>query len=387
MSLVNSPRSVTILGSTGSIGTTTLDIIRAHRDKYHIKTLMAYANADLLVAQAIEFGVTEVVIIEPSAYQTCKNKLSGTGIKVHTGEAAMIELAAQQVDITVSAIVGVAGLRATLAAISGSKIVALANKESVVCGGPLLSKAAAQSGAAILPVDSEHCAILQAISGQSLSAVERITLTASGGPCRNMSRVEMSGITPDFAIKHPTWKMGPKISVDCATLFNKGLEVIEAYYFFPLQYGAVEVVIHPESVLHSMVTYCDGSSLAQLSLPDMRVPIAYILAYPERISIQHHTLDLATVGSLNFSEPDKARFPLLQAAIDTVVSGQAAQIILNAANEAAVALFLKGAIGFLDIERIVLRAMDQSQNLDVNTVDDVYALHNEVYAKAQAYIP
>lgn len=372
-------RSVNILGSTGSIGCNTLDVIRAHRDKYQVRILAAYRNVELLAKQAIEFAATDVVIVDPLQYHNCRQLLDGTGIKTHAGIDALLALLQEPTDITVSAIVGVAGLRATLAATKSSKIIALANKESVVCGGHLLRQAADTHNTEILPLDSEHCAILQVMAGQKISTVERLTLTASGGPCREMARAGMANISPEFATNHPTWKMGAKISVDSATLFNKGLEVIEAYYFFPLNRGNVDVVIHPQSIVHAMVNYCDGSSLAQLSLPDMRVPISYIMSYPERIPLVHKQLDLASVGQLSFFSPDFERFPLLQIAMSVVDAGAATHITMNAANEAAVHLFLNGKIGFLGIERMVDVSMSRIGHFDINSVDDVYALHDEVY--------
>ncbi|MBS0235942.1 MAG: 1-deoxy-D-xylulose-5-phosphate reductoisomerase [Proteobacteria bacterium] len=371
---------VNILGSTGSIGRNTLEVIAANKGIYKVRYLTAYQNAQLLAQQAQQFDAEAVAIIDERQYELCQALLSGTGIAVYTGLEGALELAAKGADVTVSAIVGVAGLAPTLASMPNSKVVALANKESVVCGGHLLRAAEKKYGTMVLPIDSEHCAILQAMADGALEEVDAITITASGGPCRQMNQEQMAGISPEMAVNHPTWRMGPKISVDCATMFNKGLEVIEAYHFFPVLPGKVEVVVHPQSVVHAMVTYRNGSSMAQLSLPDMRVPIAHILgvARKQKLVIPYKRLDLATCGSLTFEAPDFSRFPLLALAMSVASAGQAEKVVINAANEQAVSMFLNGRIGFLEIQRLVQAALDYGFQSGCETLDSVYALHDEV---------
>lgn len=357
MSLVS---SVAILGSTGSIGQSTLDVVSRHPERYRVHMLSANRNVDAMLAQC-ELHKPTVVIMqdEQAAHQLqtlCREK--SLSVTVLQGEQAMCDVVGgSQVDIVVAAIVGAAGLLPTLAAASNGKRVVLANKEALVMSGTLLMKAASESGALIMPTDSEHNAIFQCIADHSLSkneaGIEKILLTGSGGPLRNSSVEELRVVTPQQALKHPNWNMGPKISIDSATLMNKGLEVIEACFLFSLELSDIEVVIHPESVIHSMVRYRDGSVLAQLGRPDMRTPIAHALSWPERIESGVEPLDFTQMAGLHFEAPDLERFPCLRLAYEAMQAGGTAPTILNAANEVAVEAFLNGFVSFLQLSQIV----------------------------------
>jgi 1-deoxy-D-xylulose-5-phosphate reductoisomerase len=346
-------RSVSVFGATGSVGLSTLDLIRQHRDKYRIVALTANGNADKLAALAREFDAEIAVVAEEDAFTTLRDALGGTNIGAAAGANALIDAARMDVDWTMAAIVGCAGLPPTMAAIEQGKTVALANKEALVSAGALMMAAVRRSGATLLPVDSEHNAIFQCFAGGRIEQVRRITLTASGGPFRSFSLDQMRGVTPAQAVAHPNWDMGAKISVDSATMFNKGLELIEAYHLFPVGLERLDILVHPQSVIHSMVEYADCSTLAQLGSPDMRIPIASTLAWPERISTGCKPLDLAAIGELTFEQPDPVRFPALRLARAAIAEGGAKPAILNAANEIAVAAFLNGQIGFLEIAAIV----------------------------------
>jgi 1-deoxy-D-xylulose-5-phosphate reductoisomerase len=351
-------RSLSIFGATGSVGLSTLDLVRQHRDQYRVVVLTANSNAADLARLAIEFDAEVAVVADEAAYPALKAALAGTAIKAAAGSAALIDAAKLGADWTMAAIVGCAGLPPTMAAIEAGKTVALANKEALVSAGELMMAAVARSGATLLPVDSEHNAIFQCLSGGRIDRVRKITLTASGGPFRTLTLDRMRAVTPAQAVAHPNWDMGAKISVDSATMMNKGLELIEAHHLFPVGLDKIDVLVHPQSVIHSLVEFVDRSTLAQLGSPDMRIPIASALAWPERIETNCQPLDLATIGSLSFEVPDLVRFPALRLAREAVQCGGAAPAILNAANEIAVAAFLVGEIGFLDIATIVAAVLD-----------------------------
>ncbi len=347
------PRRISILGATGSIGTSTADLISRAPERYAVEAVTAGRSAEALAAVARRLNARIAVVADPAGLGVLRDALAGSGIAAAAGEAALIEAAARPVDLVVAAIVGAAGLRPTMAAVHAGSTIALANKECLVCAGALFVAATRMAGTAILPVDSEHDAIFQALETRNIDAVERIILTASGGPFRTMPPAEMERVTPAQALRHPNWAMGPKITVDSATMFNKGLEIIEAHHLFGLPATRIEVLVHPQSVVHGLVAYRDGSVLAQLSMPDMRTPIGHCLAWPARNFAPTPRLDLAALGSLTFEAPDPVRFPALRIAREALQAGGWATNILNAANEVGVAAFLEGAIGFGDIARLV----------------------------------
>ena len=351
-------RSLSIFGATGSVGLSTLDLVRQHRDKYRIVALTANGNAADLAKLAREFDPEIAVVADETAYAALVEALAGSSTKAAAGPAALVEAAQMGADWTMAAIVGCAGLPPTMAAIEAGKTVALANKEALVSAGDLMMAAVERSGATLLPVDSEHNAIFQCLAGGHIDQVRKITLTASGGPFRTFSLDQMRAVTPAQAVAHPNWDMGAKISVDSATMMNKGLELIEAYHLFPVGLDRLDIVVHPQSVIHSMVEYVDRSTLAQLGSPDMRIPIASTLAWPVRIETNSEPLDLARISKLEFEVPDLVRFPALQLARTSAEQGGAAPAILNAANEVAVAAFLNGQIGFLDIANVVSSTLD-----------------------------
>jgi len=367
-------RSITLLGSTGSVGCSTLDLVSRARDSFRLEALTAGSNVDLLVEQALAFRPAVAVIADAAHYQTLKERLAGSGIEAAAGAGAVIEAAQRPSDLTMAGIVGAAGLPPTLAAIRRGTSVAFANKEVLVTAGPVVMAEIARCGATLLPVDSEHNAIFQVFDEAQRDRIERIILTASGGPFRSNSIAEMARMTPAQAVNHPIWSMGAKISIDSATMMNKGLELIEAFYLFRMPEEKIEILVHPQSVIHSMVAYCDGSVLAQLGSPDMRTPIAYALAYPDRMPAPSPRLDLATIGQLTFEEPDPVRFPALRLAREALSAGGAAPAVLNAANEVAVENFLKNRIGFLDIARLVEEAMIALLPASVETLEDVLAI-------------
>ena len=346
-------RSVTILGATGSVGRSTLDLIERNRDDYEIVALTARKDIDGLIELAGKFRPRQAVIGDPAHFARLKEALAGTGVEAATGEEAISDAAGTGADWTMAAIVGTAGLRPVMRALEGGGTLALANKEALVAAGDLVTQAAAAGGATILPVDSEHNAVFQCFDRERPESVRRIILTASGGPFRARSVEEMRRATPAEAVAHPNWSMGAKISVDSATLMNKGLELIEAYHLFPLRADQLEVVVHPQSVVHSLVEYVDGSVLAQLGAPDMRVPIAHTLAWPARMATPCARLDLVAIARLDFEAPDPARFPALALARAALAEGGAKPAILNAANEIGVQSFLESRIGFLDIASLV----------------------------------
>jgi 1-deoxy-D-xylulose-5-phosphate reductoisomerase len=345
------PRTVAILGATGSVGRSTLDLIERNAEQYEVLALTARQDVSGLAEAAKKVRAKRAVIADESLYAPLKERLNGSGIEAAAGEEA-ITGAASGADWTMAAIMGCAGLKPVMAALERGGTVALANKEALVSAGDLMVEAARASGARLLPVDSEHNAIFQCFDRARPGSVRRIILTASGGPFRRLGIEEMRGVTPAQAVAHPNWSMGAKISVDSATLMNKGLELIEAFHLFPLEPDGFDVVVHPQSVIHSLVEYVDGSVLAQLGAADMRIPIAYTLAYPERMATPCERLDLVGIGTLDFEEPDLDRFPALGLAKEALRSGGAQPAILNAANEVAVASFLDSGIAFLDIASV-----------------------------------
>lgn len=346
------PRRVTILGSTGSVGCQTIDLISRAPENYQVVALTARRNVALLAEQARLLRPEMAVIADDAQYQALKDALADTDITVAAGAQAIVEAAEAESDWVMVAIVGAAGLPATLAAARRGTIVAFANKETLVCAGPLMMKLVAECGATLLPVDSEHNAIWQVFDFERREAISRLILTASGGPFRSLSRDEMAAMTPEQAVKHPVWAMGAKISIDSATLMNKALEIIEAHFLFQMPSEKIDVLVHPQSVIHSMVEYVDGSVLAQLGSPDMRTPIGYTLAWPARMETPAAKLDLAKLGQLTFENPDPVKFPALRLAREAMNLGGVAPALLNAANEVAVQAFLDKRISFLDIERI-----------------------------------
>jgi 1-deoxy-D-xylulose-5-phosphate reductoisomerase len=379
-------RSLTILGATGSIGTSTLDLVRRQPGEWRIVALTANCQATELARLAREFGAELAVVADESCLSELREALAGSGIEAAGGEAALVEAAARGAELTVAAIVGCAGLAPTMAAIEQGGIVALANKEALVSAGDVMLAAVKQSGATLLPVDSEHNAIFQCLAGNDLADVRWITLTASGGPLRCWSMERLRTATPAEAVKHPNWSMGAKISVDSATMMNKGLELIEAHHLFPVGTNKLRIVVHPQSVIHSMVEFRDGSTLAQLGPSDMRVPIANVLAWPRRMDTPCAPLDLAVIGELTFMSPDEDRFPATRLAREAVEHGGAAPAVLNAANEVAVAAFLAGQIGFTQIAEIVAQTLSGTMPAAPSSLGDVLAVDAEARARAAAML-
>lgn len=383
-------RSITILGATGSVGLATLDLIAsAPEGRYCLTALTAGTRARELAELALKFRPAFTAIADTSAAGVLAEALAGSGLRWGAGADAVIEAARLDADWTMAAIVGAAGLAPTLAAVSRGKTLALANKEALVCAGPLFMRAAAEAGTTLLPVDSEHNAIFQALGGADASRVRRIILTASGGPFRNTPLTEMTHVTPRDAIAHPVWPMGAKISVDSATMMNKGLEVIEACHLFGLAPSRVDVLIHPQSIVHGLVEHVDSGLIAQMGAPDMRTPIAHALGWPERIETNVERLDLARLGTLSFFQPDLQRFPALALARAAFEAGEAASVILNAANEVAVSAFLKGHVGFLDIAAIVADSLAEGEGFARGSLDDfdaVFAVDAQARRIAQAHV-
>jgi 1-deoxy-D-xylulose-5-phosphate reductoisomerase len=379
-------KRVTILGSTGSIGCNTAELLAADRESYAVEALVAQRNVQRLAEQAKDLNARFAVVADESQYGALKEALAGTGIEAGSGTEAVVEAAKRPADWVMAAIVGAAGLAPTLAAVRRGAIVALANKEVLVCAGDLVTAEAKQHNATLLPVDSEHNAIFQCFDVKQRGAIEKITLTASGGPFRTASVETMASATPAQAVKHPNWSMGAKISVDSATMMNKGLEVIEAHHLFDLDSDKLDVVVHPQSVVHGLVYYTDGSVLAQLGSPDMRTPIANALGWPDRIPAPSPRLDLAKLSQLTFQAPEPDRFPALRVAREALIAGGGAPTVLNAANEIAVAAFLEERIGFLDIAATVERALDRLAGRRIGSLDDVYALDRETRAITRALI-
>ena len=379
------PRRVSILGSTGSIGCSTIDLIVRAPEKFQVATLTAYRNVDRLAEQARQTGAERAVIGDPTQYGALKEALAGTDIEIAAGAEAIVEAAEAPSDFVMAGIVGAAGLAPTIAAVRRGAFVGLANKECLVCAGSLLLDEVTRNGATLLPVDSEHNAIFQVFDFERPDAVEKIILTASGGPFRETGIDTMAGVTPAQAVAHPNWDMGAKISVDSATMMNKGLELIEAYHLFPVREDQIEILVHPQSVIHSMVAYRDGSVLAQLGTPDMRTPIAYSLAWPERMDAPSAKLDLAALASLTFEAPDEVRFPALRLAREALQAGGSAPVVLNAANEVAVERFLNQRIGFLDIARVVERCLSATNHTAIGSIEDVLSVDAEARRRAAEF--
>lgn len=380
------PRSVSIFGATGSVGTSTLDLIRLNPSAYRIVALTAHSDAAGLARLAREFSAEVAVIGDPSHHDALAGALEGSTTKAWSGPQALLDAADLDADWTMAAIVGCAGLAPIMRSLLRGRSVALANKEALVSAGALMIEAARSSGATLLPVDSEHNAIFQCLAGGSIHEVKSITLTASGGPFRTWTLEQMRAARPDQAVAHPNWSMGAKISVDSATMFNKGLELIEAHHLFPVGLDAIRILVHPQSVIHSMVEYRDRSTLAQLGAPDMRIPIASALAWPQRIATDCAPLDLATIGQLTFEPLDDARFPGPGICRTAIAEGGGAPAILNAANEIAVAAFLDGQIGFLDIAAIVSNVLAGYIPDEPQCLQDVLAIDSEARAHAAAAI-
>jgi 1-deoxy-D-xylulose-5-phosphate reductoisomerase len=378
------PRGVTILGSTGSVGQSTVDLISRSPDCYRVEALVAGNSVEALADQARRLRARLAVVANPQRYRALKDALSGTSIEAAAGPEAVIEAASRPAEWVMAAVVGSAGLESTLVAARRGAMVALANKEALVCAGRLLMDAIEGSGSVLLPVDSEHNAIFQVLEPRHRHAIDRLVLTASGGPFRTWSLAEMASATPDQAVAHPNWDMGAKISVDSATMMNKGLELIEAHLLFGLAADEIEIVVHPQSVIHSMVAYRDGSVLAQLGTPDMRVPISHALGWPSRIDSPAARLEFATLAPLTFERPDSSRFPSLRLARAALVRGGLAPTVLNAANEVAVAAFLARHIGFLDIARIVEDVLSASSGLagPLESLQQVHAADREARTRA-----
>lgn len=375
-------RSISILGATGSIGASTLDLVRRNRGEWRVVALTANCQATELAALAREFGAEVAVVADESCLPALREALGDSGVAAAGGKAALCEAAARGADLTVAAIVGCAGLAPTMAAVEQGGTIALANKEALVSAGDVLTGAAARHRATLLPTDSEHNAIFQCLAGGDLAEVRSITLTASGGPLRTWSAERLAAASPAEAIAHPNWDMGAKISVDSATMMNKGLELIEAAHLFPIGLDRIRIVVHPQSVIHSLVEYRDGSTLAQLGPSDMRVPIASCLAWPQRMETPCKPLDLPALGELTFFAPDEERFPATRLAREAAVAGGAAPAVLNAANEVAVAAFLAGQISFTRIAALVAETLTRPLPSAPTSLDDVLAVDAAARATA-----
>ena len=384
-------RKIAILGATGSIGKSTLDLIERSPDRFEVTTVTAATNVEALSEIVRRTGAKLAVVADQSRYADLVELLVGTNCRAAAGEEALVEAAAADADLVIAAIVGCAGLRPVMGAVEAGRTVALANKEALVTAGALMTDAARSSGGTLLPIDSEHNAIFQCLAGSSLEDVARIILTASGGPFRTAPAEAIASATPAQAVAHPNWKMGAKISVDSATMMNKGLELIEAHYLFGLPSGRIDILVHPQSVVHSMVEFVDGSVLAQLGNADMRIPIAYALAWPERMETPAQKLDLAAIARLDFEAADLDRFPALRLAREALEAGGDAPIVLNAANEVAVAGFLAGKIAFPDIARVVQEALigadyDAPRSIgDVLEIDRMTRRRSEAMMKASCH--
>ena len=382
------PKRVTVLGATGSIGASTLDLVARNPHAYKIVALTAQSNARKLAELAVTHGAEIAVIGDETRYGELCEHLSGTGIRAAAGRDALVEAASEPADCVMAAIVGAAGLEPTFAAVAQGKRLALANKECLVSAGDVFMEAVRKSGAELLPVDSEHSAGFQALGANAAVDIEKIILTASGGPFRSWTFEQIAAATPEQALKHPNWSMGAKITIDSASLMNKGLELIEAYHLFPVEVEQLDCIVHPQSIVHCLVTYRDGSVLAQLSCPDMRTPIALSLAWPARMEAPTERLNLVKIATLTFEAPDEARFPALAVAKDAMRRGGTAPAIMNAANEIAVEAFLNKKIGFLDIARTVRETLDRAEGngllTKARTLSDVLEVDREARALARA---
>lgn len=377
-------RKIAILGATGSIGKSTLDLVERSPEQFEVVAVTASVNTEALAEIARRTGARLAVIADEDRLSDLEGLLAGSGCRAAAGEAALVEAATAEADLVIAAIVGCAGLKPVMAAVEAGRTVALANKEALVTAGELMTGAAAANGATLLPIDSEHNAIFQCLAGSNEADVARIILTASGGPFRTASAEFIRSATPAQAVAHPNWSMGAKISVDSATLMNKGLELIEAHYLFGLPSERLDIIIHPQSVIHSMVEFIDGSVLAQLGSPDMRIPIAYALAWPDRMETPAQRLDLAAIARLDFEDPDFERFPALRLARQALERRGAAPTVLNAANEVAVANFLAGRIGFTDIVAIVEEALEEADFVNPRSIGDVLEIDARVRSRVES---
>jgi 1-deoxy-D-xylulose-5-phosphate reductoisomerase len=384
-------RSVTLLGATGSIGASTIDLIKRARGRFRVEAVSANKNAAALAVLARDLGARFAAVGDVGAYGELKEALFGTEIEAGAGESALIEAAQRPAEWVIGAITGAAGLKPTLAAAERGAIVALANKETLVCAGGLFMRRAAAAGATVLPVDSEHNALFQAMSGSRREDVRRVILTASGGPFRTANAQTLRTATVEQALNHPNWSMGPKVTIDSATLMNKGLELIEAHHLFALQPDQIDVLVHPQSIVHSLVEFCDGSLIAQLGCPDMRIPIAYCLAWPARIDGSAPRLDLARAATLTFEEPDLARFPALSLAQRALEAGGAAPTVLNAANEVAVAAFLTHRLNFAGIPALVeatlAAAVRRNWTAEPQSIEEALAIDHDARSLAGSLLP
>jgi len=377
----DTPISLSVLGATGSIGTSTLDLIARHPGRFNVHTLSAHANAEKLAEAARRHGARRAIVTDPSAYEALKAALSGTGIEAAAGLEALEDAASEPVDCLMASIVGAAGLRSAFAALGKVRRLALANKECLVCAGDIFMRRVAETGTELLPVDSEHSAAFQALGASEPEAIEKITLTASGGPFREWSSEQIAAATRAEALNHPNWSMGAKITIDSASMMNKGLELIEAYHLFPVSPDQLDCVVHPQSIVHCLVSYRDGSVLAQLSEPDMRTPIALALSWPSRIDAPTRRLDLAALGALTFEAPDEVRFPAIRLAKAALRKGGSAPTILNAANEIAVERFLSSDMAFPTITQCVEKVLSEADKRGLcaaaRTLDDVLEVDRE----------
>ena len=380
-------RRIAILGSTGSIGRQALDVISQHKDLFEVELLTANNSSELLIKQAIEFNANSVVICNESKYDEVAEALQPHYIKVFAGMKSVCDLVAgDNIDIVLTSMVGFSGLESTIAAVKSGKTIALANKETLVAAGQLVMDLAIRHKAKILPVDSEHSAIFQCLMGSGGADIEKIHLTASGGPFRTWNRDDIAAATPAQALKHPNWSMGSKITIDSATMMNKGLEIIEARWLFGTPGEKINVVVHPESIIHSMVEYADGSVIAQMGHPDMREAIQFAFSYPERLTLDNKKLNFADLGTLSFFEPDMAKFPALGLAYESLAKGGNMACIMNAANEAAVAAFLKGKIGFYEITDVVGKCMAEGPFIKDPDLDAIFRTNEEAYRQATEII-
>jgi 1-deoxy-D-xylulose-5-phosphate reductoisomerase len=390
-SAIPAERSVTLLGATGSIGSSTIDLLKRNSKSYRVEAVTAHRNATGLAALAHDLGARYAAVADTQAYAELKDALAGSGIVAGAGENALVEAAQRPADWVMAAISGSTGLRPTLAAVERGATVALANKECLVCAGVLFMRKAASAGANILPVDSEHNAIFQALSAGRREDVRRIVLTASGGPFRTWSAAAIKAATPEQASRHPNWSMGLKITVDSATLMNKGLELIEAHHLFGLAADEIDVLVHPQSIVHGLVEFRDGSMIAQLGAPDMRIPIAHCLAWPARIQAPATRLDLATIANLSFEQPDFERFPALAVARRALVTGGAAPTILNAANEVAVREFVEHRLGFAGISTLVEETLQAAEREGITaepaTLEEAIAIDRTARSLASSLLP
>ncbi len=380
-------KHIVILGSTGSIGVSTLDVIAQFPEEFQVVGLTAGSNDETLAEQIHRFKPSIVALSCPEAAKRLRSRLGQCNLEIVEGEKGLCTVAGlPESDLVISAIVGGAGLKPTMAALQAGRQVALANKEPMVMAGRLMQQEAAKHGRKIFPIDSEHSAVFQSMEGHRSIDVQRIILTASGGPFRDWPEADLHHVTPEQALQHPNWKMGAKITIDSSTLMNKGLEVIEARWLFNFPPTQIDVVIHRESIIHSLVEYCDGSVIAQLGLPDMRTPIAYALKYPERLPLNLPKLDLGEIGQLSFSPPDTSKFPCLQLAYDALNGQDGLPAALNAANEVAVEAFLHEQIRFLEISQVIQHTMEKCHQVRLSTIDDVLEVDREARSTAHAFV-